>query len=81
MQALGWLLMSNLGGESKSPYFLLIAGFVFVSLGVYGTLNGGVWVRFSGWVYRDKEPKTFWVEVALYYLIGVCFLKYSLLIA
>jgi hypothetical protein len=33
-----------------------------------------VWVRFSGWIYRDKEPAWLWYEVASLYIIGITFI-------
>ncbi len=42
------------------------------------TCTGRVWVRFNGWVYRDKEAGWFWWEVALDYLIGGFFIGYFL---
>ena len=62
----------------KSPYVFLILGVVSISAAAIFTRMGKVWVRFSGWVYRAKEPGCFWWEVALDYLIGVCFIGYFL---
>jgi hypothetical protein len=39
---------------------------------------GRVWVRFNGWVYRDKEPTVFLGEIAVYFLGGVLFVGYFL---
>lgn len=62
----------------KPPYFFLIVGIVLISAATVWTCMGKVWVRFNGWVYRAKEPRSFWWEVALYYLGGVCFIGYFL---
>jgi hypothetical protein len=62
----------------KSPYIFLILGVVSISAAAVFTCMGKVWVRFSGWVHRAKEPGWFWWEVALDYLIGVCFIGYFL---
>jgi ABC-type cobalamin transport system permease subunit len=62
----------------KSPYIFLILGVLSISAAVVFTCMGKVWVRLNGWVYRAKEPKWFWWEVALDYLIGVCFIGYCL---
>jgi hypothetical protein len=60
------------------PDILLILGFVSISAAVVFTFTGKVWVRFNGWVYRAKEPRAFWGEVAAYYFVGVCFIGYFL---
>jgi len=46
------------------------AGSVFIHM-------GKAWVRFYGWVYRAREPKWFWWEIALDYLCGAGFIAYS----
>jgi len=50
-----------------------ILGAVFLSVGVVAMFSGRVWVRFNGWVYRDKEPRAFWGEVASIFFVGVAF--------
>jgi hypothetical protein len=60
------------------PLFCLIFGFIFFSLGVLWTLTGRVWLRFHGWVYRVDEPKTFWWNVAVFFLIGLFLVGYCL---
>lgn len=73
------LILFSLDRRSdRSPLLLLIVGFVFVSLGVYGALNGRVWVRSAGWVYRAEEPKTYWWNVFLDFLCGLFFIGYCL---
>src|ERR1039458_6382471 len=52
------------------PYGLLIVGIVLLLLAVIYTYTGKVWAR-SCWVYRAKEPKWFWWQIALYCLTGV----------
>jgi hypothetical protein len=49
----------------------LLLGIASICAAVVFTYKGKVWVRFTGWVYRAKEPKWFWWEVALDYLIGL----------
>jgi hypothetical protein len=58
----------------RPPYIFLILGVLAVSAAMVFTYLGRVWVRFNGWVYRDKEAGWFWWEVALDYLIGVFFI-------
>jgi hypothetical protein len=69
------LLMSDL---NSPPYIFLILGVLSISAAAVFTCTGKAWVRFHGWVYRAKEPGWFWWEVALDYLIGVCFVGYFL---
>jgi hypothetical protein len=42
--------------------FSIFAAAVFTSM-------GKVWVRFTDWIYRAKEPGWFWWEVALYFSV------------
>jgi hypothetical protein len=58
------------------PYIWLIVGLFFISMGGTYTSMGRAWVRFSGWIYRTDEPRIFWGEVAMHYLIGACFIGY-----
>jgi len=53
-------------------------GIASISAAVAFTWMGKVWVRANGWVYRTKEPKWFWWEVAIDYFIGVFFIGYFL---
>lgn len=62
----------------RPPYIFLLLGVISISAAVLFTGTGKVWVRFNGWVYRAKEPKWFWWEIALDYLIGFCFVGYFL---
>jgi hypothetical protein len=57
----------------RPPYTYLLMGGVFFSMAVYSTFAGRTSARFS-WVYRAKEPISFWVLVALYYFGGVLFI-------
>jgi hypothetical protein len=60
-------------------YIYLILGVIFFSGAVVSTFTGKTWVRFSGLVYRAKEPDVFWGLVAIYYLAGVLFVGTFLL--
>lgn len=60
------------------PYVLSIIGFILIFAAAVFAYMGKVWVRFRGWVYRDKEPKWFWWEVALYFLCGIGLIGYFL---
>jgi hypothetical protein len=68
--------MSDLNSLSRPPGIFLILGVVAISAAAVFTCVGKVWVRFNGWVYRAKEPGTFWWEVALYFLGGVRLVGY-----
>jgi hypothetical protein len=50
---------------------LLAFGMFALFLAMVYTYTGKAWTRFHGWVYRAKEPKQYWIEVATYYLGGV----------
>jgi RsiW-degrading membrane proteinase PrsW (M82 family) len=58
----------------RSPYFYLVVGLIAFSAAVIWTCTGKAWIRFHGWVYRAREPKRFWWEVAMDCLIGVIFI-------
>jgi hypothetical protein len=62
----------------RRPNIFLILGIISIFAATVFTFSGKAWVRFSGWVYRAKEPGWFWWEVALYYLVGVWFVGYFL---
>ena len=62
----------------RSPYLFLIIGVFSISAAVAFTCTGKAWVRFYGWIYRAKEPRSFWWEVGLDYLIGTSFIAYFL---
>jgi hypothetical protein len=71
-------LLSDLSALLRPPYVFLTLGVVSVSAAVIFTSTGRVWVRFNGWVYRTKEPRSFWGEVAAYLVVGLCFIAYFL---
>lgn len=75
---LGTLIMTDLFASQSKPYFQLFSGFIFFSLGVHWTLTGKVRTRFGSWVYRADEPKTFWWNVAGFYIIGLFLIGYCL---
>jgi hypothetical protein len=66
--------MPDLSSLTRPPYIFLIVGAIFLSAAVVWTYMGKAWIRFYGWAYRAKEPKRFWWEVAMYSLVGVCFI-------
>jgi hypothetical protein len=56
------------------PRGWLVCGVFFLFLGVVYTGIGKSYIRFQGWVYRSEEPKEYWWSVAIYYLLGICFI-------
>jgi hypothetical protein len=62
----------------RQPNVFLTIGIIFISGAVLFAFTGRVWVRFSGWVSREKKPRVFWGEVAAYFLAGVFFVGYFL---
>jgi hypothetical protein len=72
------LLRSVLRLPSNPPLYILILGVIAILAAVVFACTGKVWVRFNGWVYRAKEPGAFWGEVAVYFLVGLCFVGYFL---
>ena len=62
--------MNDLGSFLEPPYIFLILGVIFLSVAVIETYTGKAWVRFNGWVYRDKEPKWFWWQIVVCFLGG-----------
>jgi len=61
----------------KPPNIYLLMGCFLFSVAVFSTFTGKVSARFC-WVYRAKEPTTFWFVVATYYLAGTGFIGYFL---
>jgi energy-coupling factor transporter transmembrane protein EcfT len=53
--------------------FLLI-GIVLVVMTAVFTLSGETLERYHGIVYRAKEPKRFWWDVVLYFIMGLFFI-------
>jgi hypothetical protein len=72
------LIMPDLYSLLRPPYFELILGVISLSGAVVSTLTGTTRARFSGLVYRDKEPRLFLVTVASYYFMGIGFIGYFL---
>ena len=63
-------------GASQTPqYIVLTIGSILLFAAVMWTYTGKAWVRLNGgWVYRAEEPKRFWLEVAIYYVVGISFI-------
>jgi hypothetical protein len=68
------LFMFDLGSLLRAPFIFLILSVLAISAATVFACTGRVWVRFSGWVYRAKEPRVFWVDVIILYLAGVFFM-------
>jgi hypothetical protein len=54
------------------PYHLL--GFLFLIVAGISTCTGKTLTRGQGLVSRAKEPKTFWLLVAAWFLAGIVFI-------
>lgn len=57
---------------------LLIFGTLLCSLAAIWAYMGKAWLRFGGWVYLDKDPKRFWLHIAVHLLLGVGLIGYYL---
>lgn len=55
--------------------FIIGVGFILLSL---GSVYFGVCPGRGGRAYRDKEPKSFWFGVVIYFLAGILFLAHFL---
>jgi hypothetical protein len=55
----------------RPPNTVFTFGVFLLFLAVVYTYTGKAWIRFQRWVYRAKEPKRYWLEVATYFLCGV----------
>jgi len=62
----------------RPPNVFLTVGVIFISAAAVFAYTGKGWVRFSGWVDREKQPRVFWGEVAAYFFGGVFFVGYFL---
>jgi hypothetical protein len=56
-----------------SQYYYLIIGVFFFAGAVVSTAAGKTSARTGRWIYRAKEPSTFWWVVAMYYLGALFF--------
>jgi hypothetical protein len=57
---------------------LFAFGTFLIILAVVYTCTGKAWIRFHGWVNRADEPKRYWLEVAMYYLLGFALIGFHL---
>jgi hypothetical protein len=65
----------------RPPYIFLILGVIIFSGAVVSTCTGKTSARTGRWIYRAKEPSTFWWVVAIYYFAGIGFIGYFLWIS
>ena len=54
-----------------AQYGLLAFGIFLIVQGVVYTYTGKAYARFHGWVYRQEDPKGFWLEVGGAYVLGL----------
>ncbi len=64
--------------DLSPPYGLLIFGVFLLFIGVAATCTGEALARFGQVVYRDEEPKQFWLLVATECLGGLGLIGYFL---
>lgn len=70
--------MLDLHSLLRPPNIFLILGPISLAVGVISTCTGVSWARYGRVIYRAKEPRQFWEDVATCYFIGVCFIGYFL---
>jgi hypothetical protein len=70
--------MADMGQDSYWHEYLmarhhtsLILGTVLMVMALIFTLTGRCLVKYQGIISRADDPKTFWQNVALYYLLGL----------
>jgi hypothetical protein len=56
----------------------LLAGIFIIFMAVGRTLEGRLWIRFQGWLYRSEEPEQFWWRIVFGYLFGAGLIGYYL---
>ena len=61
------------------PYIFLILGVISFFVGAVSTCTGVSWASYGRVVYRAKERKEFWRDVAMCYLAGALFIGIFLL--
>ena len=69
--------MSDELDSTKIPLLCFMAGMFVFFIGLFGVGAGKVWVKNSGWIYRDKEPKYFGFWFAFYFLFGIGLIGYA----
>lgn len=60
------------------PYIYLTLGVVSFLAGAVFMCTGVVWARFGRVVYRAENPREFWENVVVYYIVAVCCIGYFL---
>lgn len=70
--------MPTLYSFESSPIYYLLIGTISFFIALASAFTGKSWGRLGGVVYRDKEPRKFWELVIVYFLIGLCFVGYTL---
>jgi len=60
----------------EPPYTLAWVGMVFLFLGLLYMDMGKARLRYGAWVYRDKDPKAFWWNVASLDVCGLGLIVY-----
>jgi hypothetical protein len=64
--------------SDSMPLGLLGLGMFFLFAALVGTGTGEAWARFGQSISRARNPKQFWLEVAIQYLAGAGLIGYFL---
>jgi hypothetical protein len=72
------LTVPDLDSPARSSYVFLAVGIFLISCSAFYVWIGKASARFS-WVYRAKEPGTFWSLIVMYFLGGLLFIGIFLL--
>lgn len=78
VESKGMFVVPTLYSFESSPIYYLLIGTVSFVIALASVFAGKTWGRFEGVIYRDKEPRKFWGLVIVYFLIGLCFVGYTL---
>lgn len=64
--------------KKPMPHGRLVFGVFLLFLAVRGTCTGEAWAYLGQVVYRDEEPRQFWLLVAVQFLDGLGLIGYFL---
>jgi hypothetical protein len=62
----------------RSDVNMLFFGIGLIVFGVVYICMGRAYARFHGWIYRADDPKGFWCEVGLFFVLGAGFIASAL---
>jgi hypothetical protein len=64
--------------SQSNPYGLFLFGILMLAIAVAGTCMGQIWGRSGQSVYRNKQPKAFWLGISAYCVSGIGLIGYYL---